>query len=142
MSILLTGGTGKTSSRIASFLEDAKVPFILTSRRSQTEPHFVRFDWGDSSTYRNPFQHDKGRSITAVYLVAPETHEPFVPMNEFIELAVKEYGVKRFVLMAGSDGPGEGQHVGKVWQKLLDLKVEYCVLRPNWFMGMFLSPRH
>ncbi|KAK1234878.1 hypothetical protein PQX77_001972 [Marasmius sp. AFHP31] len=134
MTILLTGGTGKTSSRIAKLLEDAKVPVLLTSRRPRTEPNFVKFDWSDSSTYKNPFQHEQGRNITAIYLVAPETQDPFVPMNEFIELAVKEHGVKRFVLMGGSDGPGEGHHVGKVWQKLLDLKVEYCVLRPNWFM--------
>ncbi|KAJ8081370.1 hypothetical protein PM082_007206 [Marasmius tenuissimus] len=32
MTILLTGGTGTTSFRISSLLEDAKIPFLLTSR--------------------------------------------------------------------------------------------------------------
>ncbi|KAJ8084584.1 hypothetical protein PM082_003357 [Marasmius tenuissimus] len=138
MTILLTGGTGKTSSQIATLLKDAKIPFLLTSRRPQTEPNYVKFDWSDPSTYKNPFQ--QGRDITTIYLVAPEIQDPFVPVNEFVELVVKEYGVKRFVLLGGTDGPGEGRHMGMVWQKLLDLKVEYCVLRPNWFMDNFVDP--
>ncbi|KAK1228205.1 hypothetical protein PQX77_008751 [Marasmius sp. AFHP31] len=136
MTILLTGGTGTTSSRISSLLKDAKIPFVLTSRRPQ--PNFVLFDWTEPSTYKNPFQ---GHNITAIYLIAPEIQDPFVPMNEFVELAVKEYGVKRFVLMGGADArPGEGRHAGQVWQKLLDLKVEYCVLRPTWFMDNLAEP--
>jgi hypothetical protein len=35
MAILLTGGTGKTSSRLAKLLQDAKIPFLLTSRKGQ-----------------------------------------------------------------------------------------------------------
>ncbi|KAL0576715.1 hypothetical protein V5O48_005282 [Marasmius crinis-equi] len=132
MTILLTGGTGKTSTPLANLLRDSKIPFLLTSRRDVAEPHFVRFDWTDPSTFGNPFS--KADNITAIYLVGPEIADPFIPMNEFVEFAVKEHGVKRFVLMAGSDGPGEGNQVGKVWQKLLDLGVEYCVLHGNWFM--------
>ncbi|KAJ8081317.1 hypothetical protein PM082_007152 [Marasmius tenuissimus] len=93
MTILLTGGTGTTSSRISSLLKDAKIPFLLTSRRPQ--PNFIMFNWTNTSTYKNPFQ---GHNIAAIYLVAPKIQDPFVPMNEFVELADKEYGVKRFVL--------------------------------------------
>lgn len=35
MAILLTGGTGKTSTRLAKLLQDAKIPFLLTSRKGQ-----------------------------------------------------------------------------------------------------------
>lgn len=33
MAILLTGGKGKTSMRVAGILKNAKIPFIMTSRR-------------------------------------------------------------------------------------------------------------
>ncbi|KAK1225305.1 hypothetical protein PQX77_011723 [Marasmius sp. AFHP31] len=140
MTILLTGGTGKTSTRIAGLLTDAKISFLLTSRQSESTPTglHVYFDWTDSSTYANPFKSEE--RITAIYLIAPTIMDPFKPMNEFVELAFKKHGVKRFVLMGGIDGPGEGRHVGKVWQKLLDLGVEYCVLRPAWFMDNLSEP--
>ncbi len=35
MAILLTGGTGKTSTRLAKLLQDANIPFVLTSRKGQ-----------------------------------------------------------------------------------------------------------
>jgi len=35
MAILLTGGTGKTSTRLAKILQDANIPFLLTSRKGQ-----------------------------------------------------------------------------------------------------------
>ncbi|KAL0577326.1 hypothetical protein V5O48_004649 [Marasmius crinis-equi] len=35
-------------------------------------------------------------------------------MNQFVELAAKEHGVKRFVLLGGVYELGEGRHVGKL----------------------------
>ncbi|KAF9257305.1 NAD(P)-binding protein [Marasmius fiardii PR-910] len=148
MAILLTGGTGQTSSRIAKFLQDANVQFLLASRRAQEAApegmSAVKFDWTDPSTYENPFLHQfpGGEKITAIYLVAPAVQEPFKPMNDFVELALRKHGVKRFVLIGGSDGPGEGLQTGKVWQRLLELGVEYCVLRPNWFMDNMTTGYH
>lgn len=141
MAILLTGGTGKTSVRIARFLQEAKTPFLLASRRGKAaappEMPATKFDWLDSSSFENPFQHKfpGGESISAVYLVAPEVADPTSPMNGFVDYAIREHGVKRFVLIGGSSSEPGGHHVGKVWQHLLDLGVEYCVLRPSWFMG-------
>ena len=141
MAILLTGGTGKTSTRIAKFLQDANVPYVIASRKATTSVDgapAVKFDWLDSSTFSNPFTHKfpNGEVISTVYLLAPpSTSDPVSVMNEFVDLAHQQYGVKRFVLMAGGGTEPGGYHVGKVWQHLLDLKVEYCVLRPTWFMG-------
>ncbi|KAF9266121.1 NAD(P)-binding protein [Marasmius fiardii PR-910] len=149
MAILLTGGTGKTSSRIASLLQGANVQFLLASRRALVKAPqgmtAVQFDWTDPSTYENPFLHQfpGGEKITAIYLVAPEVHKPFKYMIEFVELALKKHGVKRFVLMGGADiALGEPLHTGKVWQRLLDLGVEYCVLRPPWFMDNLATQDH
>jgi len=36
MAILLTGGKGKTSMRVAGILKSAKIPFIMTSRKGDS----------------------------------------------------------------------------------------------------------
>ncbi|KAI9671952.1 MAG: hypothetical protein M1817_002317 [Caeruleum heppii] len=140
MAILLTGGTGKTSTRIARRLQDEKIPFVLASRRAETQAPqgmpAAKLDWDDASTYENPFTHKdlNGQSISAVYLVAPDVEDPVPNMMAFIELAVKKYGVRRFVLLGGSSIEQGGPHVGQVWQRLVDMGLQYCVLLPTWFM--------
>ena len=148
MAILLTGGTGKTSRRIADYLQDAKVPFLMTSRRGQAAApvgmQAVKFDWLDSSTFEAPFEYQfpNGEKITAVYLVAPQTPDPVPSMTSFIDQAVQKYGVKKLVLCTGSTAEPGGPSIGGVWQHLIDSGVEYCVLRATWFMGTLdpLSP--
>lgn len=143
MAILLTGGTGKTSIRLARFLQDAKIPFLLASRKGEAGApsgmQATKFDWLDSSTFENPFQHkfSGGKSISAVYLIAPEVPEPSPSMTAFVDLAVNKHGVKRFVLLTGNSAEKGGVYVGKLWQHLVDIGVEYCVLRATWFMGTF-----
>ncbi|KAK2462629.1 hypothetical protein APHAL10511_005362 [Amanita phalloides] len=141
MAVFLTGGGGKTSVRIASLLKDRGTPFLLGSRRGEAAAPpgmaAIKFDWLDPSTFSIPFQHSfpEGERISGIYLIAPEVAEPGPLMNAFIDHAVKEHRVKRFVLLAGNHIEPGGFNVGKVWQHLLDLNVEYCVLRPTWFMG-------
>ena len=142
MAIILTGGTGKTALPIARFLQDAKIKFLLASRRGEAAApsgmEATKFDWLDSSTFENPFQHKSlgGESISAVYLVAPELQlDPAPVMTTFIDLAVNKYGVKRFVLLGGSTTEIGGLYVGKVWQHLIEIGADCCVLRPTWFMG-------
>lgn len=148
MAILLTGSTGKTSVRTARLLQDAKIPFVLASRRGEAAApsgmSAVKFDWLDSSTFATPFQHEfpGDEGISAIYLVAPEAADPASPMNAFVDYAVKEHGVNRFVLMAGSSAKPGGRLLGQVWQHLIDIGVEYCVLRPTWFMENFSERRH
>ncbi|KAF2083567.1 NAD(P)-binding protein [Saccharata proteae CBS 121410] len=152
MTILLTGGTGKTSTAIASLLRETNDPYILASRKpaaSTSTNRTTRFDWLDRSTWLNPFT-DSASPISAIYLVAPETSDPATPMNALVDFARNEHGVKRFVLMAGSSAkPGnESHHVGRVWQHLKDVResgggeVGYVVLRPSWFMENLVGPGH
>ncbi|THZ85333.1 NAD(P)-binding protein [Aureobasidium pullulans] len=139
MAILLTGGTGKTSLHLASLLQQANIPFLLTSRRGPSASSLptVKFDWNDETTWINVFTHQfpKSEKITAVYLLSGELAEPAPLLNKFIDLANNKYGVKRFVLCSGSTAEMNGPYHGKIWQKLHDEKLEYCVLRPSWFMG-------
>ena len=141
MAILLTGGTGKTSVRVARLLQEASISFLLASRRGEDAAPSgmpaTKFDWLDSSTWRKPFEHKfpNGESIFAVYLVAPVVDDPETSMNAFINYAIKEHNVKRFVLVAGTSAQPGKFGVGKVWQHFLDIGIDYCVLRPTWFMG-------
>lgn len=54
MAIILTGGTGKTSIRVARFLQNENIPFVLASRRGQSaappDMPAVKFDWLDKDT--------------------------------------------------------------------------------------------
>ena len=140
MAILLTGGTGKTSTRIARFLQDRKTPFLLASRKAEAAgpsgKSATNFDWLNSSTFEKPFQHKfpDGESISAAYLIAPQVPDPVPSINAFIYLAVK-HGVKIFVMMTGSLVEKGGHNVGKVWSHLDDVGVEYTVLLATWLMG-------
>ncbi|KAJ5173849.1 uncharacterized protein N7500_001780 [Penicillium coprophilum] len=120
MRVLLTGGTGKTSVRLARFLQNENIPFLLASRRGPSAAPSgmpaVKFDWLDQSTWKEPFQYrfSGGGTISAIYLMEPLVDEPWKPMNDSTELS----------------HPG----MGMVWQHFLDTRFDYCVLRPSWFI--------
>lgn len=135
MSILLTGGTGKTAIRLARLLQAANKRTILASRKGDAPAPFtaVKFDWHDPATFENPFAVDP--KIESVYLISPAgAADVFAPMKPFIDLAVQK-GVKRFVLLSASSIEPGGQATGKVHEYLVKLGVDYFVIRPTWFMG-------
>lgn len=133
MTKLILGGMGKTSRRIAQLLHQANVPFILASRSNSAPAPFraCKFDWLDESTYNIPFEN--ASNIDAIYMVPPGTLDVFSPMKAFIDFA-KTKGVNRFVLLSASPIEAGGPAFGKVHEYLIDLKVDYVVLRPTWFM--------
>ncbi|KAF7348539.1 NAD(P)-binding protein [Mycena venus] len=138
MTILLTGGTGKTASPLSKLLLQAKQPVVLATRSGKVPAPFsgVRFDWLDSSTYNIPF--DAYSDIDRIYIVAPPVMDMFPPMKAFIDYAV-ERGVKRFVLLSAGVLEIGGPSMGKAHEYLDSLKVEYCALRPSWFIENFTT---
>jgi festuclavine dehydrogenase len=134
--ILLIGGTGKVASSIAQLLKEHGHPTILASRKG-TAPAAgftsCRFDWLDSKTFNVPFE--KAQNIASVFLTAPAVMDVFPPMKAFIDFA-RPKGIKRFVLLSASVFKAGGPAMGQVHQYLIDLRVDYTVLRPSWFMGM------
>ncbi|KAJ7154761.1 hypothetical protein C8R46DRAFT_960870, partial [Mycena filopes] len=136
MTILLTGGTGKSAKPLAQLLLQANQPVVLANRSGKVPAPFqgVRFDWLDDSTYTIPF--DAHTDIDRVYLIPPHVLDMFPPMKAFIDVAVQK-GVKRFVLMSGGLIEKGGVAMGQVHQYLHTLHVEYCVLRPSWFFDNF-----
>lgn len=139
--ILVTGGSGNTGAQVAKRLFERGHEPIVASR-SETKPFTdavtVKFDWLDENTYSNALI-----GVEAVYLVAPaQVADPFPIMAKFIDIA-KKLGVKRFVLLSASLIAKGGPAMGKVHQKLAeDGDVEWCVLRPSWFMQNFSKQQH
>ncbi|KAF8907532.1 hypothetical protein CPB85DRAFT_836591 [Mucidula mucida] len=139
MSILLTGGTGKTSIRIARLLQNTNMRFILTSRQGIVPEPFtgVKFDWYDPATFENPFAIES--NIESVYLVPPlGSPDVIKALKPFIDLAV-EKGVKRFVLLSISTLDAGSPYMGKVHEYLISLGVDYFVIRPSWFFENFIT---
>lgn len=134
MTILLTGGTGKSARPLAQLLLNANIPVLLANRSGNVPAPFkgVRFDWFDASTYQLPFGVDN--NIDKIYLIAPQVLDPFPHMKAFIDFAIQK-SVKRFVLMSAAVLEVGGPLMGKVHEYLASLAVEYCVLRPSWFFG-------
>ncbi|KAF8651582.1 hypothetical protein AX16_004698 [Volvariella volvacea WC 439] len=142
MTILITGGTGKTGSRLSKVLHDLGHSVLITSRSGNPPPSdipAVKFDWLDSTTHANPFTETEKLGISAIdriYLVAPTTLDMLGAMKPFIEVGV-EKGVKRFVLLSASSIEIGHPIMGKVHEYLSETKIDYVVLRPSWFFENF-----
>ncbi|KAL8764016.1 MAG: hypothetical protein Q9184_000304 [Pyrenodesmia sp. 2 TL-2023] len=121
MTILLTGGTGKTSLRIARLLSSGNHPYIVASR-SVTSPNRdglpCKFDWNDSSTWQNPW--NLSPDIKAVWLVVPGILEPIKILKPFVEMA-RSRGCERFVLLSASVIEEGGAMTGEVHRYLKEL---------------------
>ncbi|KAJ7255297.1 hypothetical protein C8J57DRAFT_1437138 [Mycena rebaudengoi] len=124
MTILLTGGTGKTAIPLAKLLLQANQPVILANRSGKVPEPFrgTRFDWLDASTYSIPFEVDD--KIDRVYIIAPLILDMVPPMKAFIDVAITK-GVVRFVLLSSSMLEAGGPAMGQVHQYLSALGVQY-----------------
>ena len=138
MTTLITGGTGKTGRILARLFHAANEPFLVASRTGKTTDPFkaVTFDWMDATTFENPFN-AANPNISRIYLIAPPAYEPLPIMKPFIDLAVAK-GVKRFVLLSASQcNPGD-PGPGGIHQYLIDIGVDYAVLRATGFQGKWV----
>ena len=143
--ILITGGTGKTGSRIANKLASRNISFLVTSRNGQSRVNVpagkpikaVSFDWFDATTYINPFNEDK--DIDSVYLVFAPAGDLAQAVKAFIDFA-KTKGVKKFVLLSGVySEKGDPSPHGQVHAYLDASGLDYAVLRPTWFFSKFFE---
>ncbi|MFD2700964.1 ergot alkaloid biosynthesis protein [Paenibacillus shunpengii] len=138
--ILITGGRGKTGTRIANRLDQSGYPYSTTLRNKQdiiNPMKQVHFDWYDRLTFLPAVE-----NVERVYLVAPVGDpEPIEVMQPFIEMAL-EQGVRRFVLLSSASISEEGPVFGPVHQLLKERAPEWTVLRPSYFMENFTEGQH
>ena len=138
--IFLTGGAGKTASRIASKLQTLNIPVLLSSRKGQAGVpasfKAVTFNWFDEATHVHPFDEDE--NIKVVYIVVPDpvpAQDSAASVKQFIDLARKK-GVNKFVLMSGvTVEKGSMAPQGQLHAYLEAIGVDYAVLRPTFFFG-------
>ena len=141
MTVLVTGGTGKTGLSVSRLLKDANQSVLICSRSGTAPSPYkaVKFDWFDEKTYENPFKTDP--NIDRVYLIVPSVIGQLYTVTHFIDLAISK-GVKRFVLITSSRseiGSPVLALMGGVHEYLLNSKVEYTVLRPTWFIRTYFK---
>ncbi|KAJ5690901.1 agroclavine dehydrogenase [Penicillium macrosclerotiorum] len=143
MTILVLGGRGKTSIRLAHLLDSSRIPFIIASRTFSLACPYkqAHFDWEDENTYGNPFNQALASQldpVSAVYIVPSYNIDNMSLIINFIDLA-RTKGVKRMVLMSASVLENGGQYMGQVHAYLESLQgyLDWTVLRPTWFMGTF-----
>ena len=143
--VLLLGGTGKISSRIAPLLSQDGNPTLVASRSGTVKtslPHVqaVQFDWFNESTWVDLFTAHP--TISSIFIIAPPIMDCVPLMKSFISLSLTHH-IKRLVLLSASladvaDGPA----MGEVSDFVRGLGVEWCVLRPTWFMENFSEQQH
>ena len=134
-SVLLTGGTGKTGSRIAAQLATRNLRTRLASRHPQTGQTF--FDWFEPSTFAPALE-----NMESVYLLAPlGVADCLQVMRPFIEQALAT-GVQRLVFLSSSLVPEGAPALGQVHQYLHQYAPSWVVLRPSWFMQNFSEQQH
>lgn len=134
--ILVTGGTGKTGSRVVMQMRAKELSPRVGTRNPKNDGD-VRFDWKDPSTFEKAFE-----GIDAVYLVAPtDTVDSLGTMRAGLETALAS-GVMRFVLLSASSLEEGGPMMGAVHAWLRSNAPEWAVLRPTWFMQNFSELHH
>lgn len=131
--VLVTGGTGNTGSRVAALLRNQGATVRTASRRPDAvSSEHVLFDWADASTFSAALD-----GVGHVYLVAPPgAAEPAHVVDGFLDTAV-EQGTSRVVLLSSSAVPDAPSGLGALPGLLRAQVPEVAVLRPSWFMQNF-----
>ena len=132
MTVLITGGTGKTGRRLAEHLAKRGIQARIASRRPEGGSPF---DWHDRNTWDVTL-----KGVTSAYLVAPPGDSAAL-MIDFAAHA-QESGCRRFVLLSASLLPAGGPGTGQVHAWLATQTAEWAVLRPSWFMQNFSEGVH
>jgi uncharacterized protein YbjT (DUF2867 family) len=131
--LLITGGTGTTGSRVAHRLfregHDVRIATRTPDRTGE-----VLFDWFKPDTHQPAMA-----GVDAIYLVAPTgALEVLDAMRAGLETALAA-GIRRFVLLSASALPEDAPMMGQVHSFLRAQAPEWVVLRPSWFMQNFIG---
>ncbi|MGW2326094.1 NAD(P)H-binding protein [Streptomyces sp. NPDC001700] len=128
--VLVTGATGNTGSRVVRLLRERGAPVRAAARRPGGDG--VRFDWYDPATHAAALA-----GVDRIYLVAPVGEADPVPVVEPFLAAALDRGVRRVVLLTSSAIPADAPGMGALHRLVRDTVPEWAVLRPSWFMQNF-----
>jgi uncharacterized protein YbjT (DUF2867 family) len=129
--ILVLGGTGKTSRRVARRMTE----FGHTVRTAARHGADVRFDWDDPATHRTAVD-----GVERAYLVAPVMRTRFAAqVSAFLDLA-EAAGVEHITFLSayGIDMAPPEVALRAVELDLMErTSVTHSIVRPAWFMQNF-----
>jgi uncharacterized protein YbjT (DUF2867 family) len=123
--VLVSGGTGKTGSRVAAQLTEKGWPVRIGSRAADPS-----FDWEDKTTWEAALQ-----GVDAVYLsYHPDLAIPgaVATVDAFTQTAVKK-GVRKIVLLSGR-GEKEAQACEHI---VMNSGIQWTIVRCAWFNQNF-----
>ncbi|MGW5644074.1 NmrA family NAD(P)-binding protein [Saccharopolyspora sp. NPDC003752] len=132
MTVLITGGTGKTGRPLATVLRERGIAVRIASRHPADAPDHVRFDWADPDSQRRALD-----GVDRVYLVPPVgAIDPMPQVGPFLATAAG----RRIVALGSSammpNAPGLEEYRARI------ASTPGCaVLLPTWFMQNFTG-RH
>lgn len=132
--ILITGGTGKTGSRLRRKLQARDLTPRIASRTMGEG--LTQFDWMHAETFAPAIA-----GVESVYLVAPGAADPLLAMRPFMDFALQS-GVQSFVFLSCSSLEEGGPMLGQVHQYIRQNAPTWVVLRPTWFMQNFSELQH
>ncbi|MEV4126358.1 NAD(P)H-binding protein [Nocardia sp. NPDC049707] len=130
--ILVTGGTGKTGSRVATRLRQAGHPVRIGSRTAE-----IPFDWADRTTWAPALF-----EVDAVYIAfQPDLAVPGAPATiQAFTNAAKANGVRKLVLLSGRGEPEAVECEQIVQGSGLDWTIVRCsFFAQNFSEGAFLD---
>ncbi|SFS52335.1 NAD(P)H-binding protein [Saccharopolyspora flava] len=135
MTVLVTGGTGKTGSALVELLRAHDRPVRVASRHPLPgDPASIRFDWHDPSIHAAAL-----RGVDRVFLVAPvNTVDPMPLVRPFLNEA-ESLGVSRVVLL-GSALVLPNAPSALEMDEAVRSRPGWAVVRASAFMQNFLSP--
>lgn len=129
MTILVTGASGTTGSRVATRLRQRGLDVRAL--------HRPQFDWGSPATFDLALE-----GVERCYLVPPtRAVDAAEAMPPFLELA-RERGVRRVVLLSSAVNPAGGPGAGRAHALIPTMFAEWAVLRPSWFMQNVTGDHH
>jgi uncharacterized protein YbjT (DUF2867 family) len=135
MTVLVTGGTGKTGTALVELLRADDVPVRVASRNPVIgDPSSIRFDWHDPATHAPAL-----RGVDSVFLVAPVNSVDPMPLVAPFLAEAKRLGVARVVLL-GSAIVLPNAPSALEMADLVRAQPGWVVLRASAFMQNFLSP--
>lgn len=133
--VLVTGGTGTTGSRVAAFLRARGAEVRTASRHPVAgDDQHVLFDWADPETFASTVH-----GVDGVFLVAPLSDpDPAHAVGAFLEAAAAA-GTRRVVLLSSSAVTEAASGLGALPPLVRERIPEAAVLRPSWFMENFVG---
>jgi ergot alkaloid biosynthesis protein len=135
MTILITGGTGKTGRRLAEALNTLGIPYRVAARHPNDAEKGCKFDWQNRETWDEALH-----GVSGLYVV-PRPGGPGTEMIDFIRTA-RSKGASRVVVLSASLLPAGGPGAGEVHQWLQGGDQDWAVIRPSWFMENFSEGPH